>query len=83
MELTLDAAAGVYKAVLPAGVKVRNDFNSVDGSTKITLRTTAYVEFPDVRNALGMDAAIALDWFNDDTTVNQETEQRLDLLIQH
>ena len=35
---------------------------------------------PNVRDALGMDAAIALDWFNDDTTVNQESEQRLDLL---
>ena len=83
MELTLDSAEGVYKAILPEGVSVRNDFISEVGDPTIKLRTNAYVEFPNVRDALGMDAAIALDWFNDDTTVNQESEQRLDLLKQH
>ena len=71
-----DSTESVYKAILPEGVSVRSDFKSEVGDPTIKLRTNAYVEFPNVRDSLGMDAAIALDWFNHDTTVNQESEQR-------
>ena len=59
MELRLDSTEGVYKAILPEGVSVRSDFKSEGSDPTIKLRTNAYVEYPNVRDAFGMDAAIA------------------------